>query len=139
MLSHFNRVWLFVTLWTVAHQAPLFPESKTYPFVVLVVQSLRPILKLWTIVDKTVILMTNRLRNFKYLLCSTVVVYLCVCSRGEMTTKKYLFFEWHWTYIFRRKWFSSTLFTKIFLLPFIQVYFHNVENVFLDSFQRQLI
>ena len=23
MLSHFNSVWLFVTLWTVAHQAPL--------------------------------------------------------------------------------------------------------------------
>ena len=24
MLSHFSRVWLFATLWTVAHQAPLF-------------------------------------------------------------------------------------------------------------------
>ena len=23
LLSHFNRVWLFVTLWTVVHQAPL--------------------------------------------------------------------------------------------------------------------
>ena len=23
MLSHFSHVWLFVTLWTVAHQAPL--------------------------------------------------------------------------------------------------------------------
>ena len=23
MLSHFSRVWLFVTLWTIAHQAPL--------------------------------------------------------------------------------------------------------------------
>ena len=24
ILSHFSRVWLFVTLWTIAHQAPLF-------------------------------------------------------------------------------------------------------------------
>ena len=24
MLSHFSHVWLFVTLWTVAHQASLF-------------------------------------------------------------------------------------------------------------------
>ena len=31
MLSHFSRVWLFVTLWTVAHQAPLsvgFPRQE---------------------------------------------------------------------------------------------------------------
>ena len=26
MLSHFSRVWLFVILWTVAHQAPLSME-----------------------------------------------------------------------------------------------------------------
>ena len=27
MLSHFSRVWLFATLWTIARQAPLSMES----------------------------------------------------------------------------------------------------------------
>ena len=44
MLSHFIRVWLFVILWTIAHQASLFMEFSRLEWVAMLssMESSRP-------------------------------------------------------------------------------------------------